>query len=469
MNNRHYQISTQRQAVASRIYEGIIAVTLGALLGLALVYFRVQALVVIGAGVLLLIFPIQPEKFLLGYLVVMPLIDQLAPFFTGKLFGLRFGPQILFRGGVTVLLIYYWLIKQRDLLVFKVARPMFILLSLLALMTLSSGIMVQLGLVNLAKLAFWMLLLLTVADMVTQKKIKLRIIYRCMMFSVLIFIASLLISEFWGIEVEGYRGYNVGEVTGVFGPHSVVLCLSMGLVVVLALVTKQQNKLSVLLLWLFSVMIVISIGRTYVRTGYTAFISALFTLNFMFWRYGKHESSQQQKLILGATFTIIIGAITLYTLTHIEPLKERFSDFFDYQRAGSGRFVMYKAALKTYADYPIFKKIFGGGLGADFAYYPGRNLATHNDYLSLLLSGGLVGISLYLWLFMSLWKQIKSSGGNTSLPLIIASCAIVIYLVAAVTNNVMTYMSVMTNFSFLVGGAIGYVSKEERDIIHEVY
>jgi len=130
---------------------------------------------------------------------------------------------------------------------------------------------------------------------------------------------------------------------------------------------------------------------------------------------------------------------------------------------------MYKAALKTYADYPIFKKIFGGGLGAGFAYYPGRNLATHNDYLNLSLSGGLVGIGLYFWLFMSLWKQIKSPGQNTSLPFIIAGCAIVIYLVAAITNNIMTYVSVMTYFSFLVGGAIGYGIKEERDIIHEAY
>ena len=143
-------------------------------------------------------------------------------------------------------------------------------------------------------------------------------------------------------------------------------------------------------------------------------------------------------------------------LTHMEQLVERFSDFTDDEKiAGSGRAFIFLTALKNYAKFSILKKVIGGGFLA--ARIHGNFLiALHNDYLSVLLAGGFVGIGLYLWLFISLWTQVKSTASHSYFPFIIAGCAIATYLVAAMTGNTWVDVPVMTYFSFLVGGALGY-------------
>ena len=442
--------------------KGIMVVALGAVLGLALVYLAylpIQILIAIGAGLLLLIFPISPANFLLAYLIGLSFLDLLIPFFTGQLLGLQFGPQILFRGGLIVLLVYYWLINQRNPLAFKPALPMFILLAMLALSTLSSGVNVQGGLISLAKIGYWMFLLLTVADMVAHGKMKLNTIYRCVMISTLGFMLVVLASPILGIDLGSF--YGTGDVRGPYSPHSLALCLCMGLIVVLTLCVQQQNRFFLMLLLLSGVAMAISIARTYARIGYTSLIASLSIFVLMFWSYRKRQASlRRHKLILGLALIIIVGVLGLYSLAYSEEFAERISDLSDTQTAGSGRIRIYEAALKRYADFSVFKQVFGGGIGATLGLL--EEFVPHNDYLYILLSGGLLGIALYLWLFILLWKQLKSTARGAYLPLIIAGSVIGIYLVATMTNGVIEYMSVMTFFSFLVGGAMGHYARAGR-------
>jgi O-antigen ligase len=464
---RYYSLSLYKD-VLSNISKGIIVIVLGTLLGATLVNCSNQALVMTGAGVLLFAFLIQPAKLLLGYLVALPIIDQLIPFFTSRLLGLqRFGPQILFRGGLTVLFIFYWLINQRNPFSFKVAVPMFVLLLLLAVTTIASGVEIQSGLVSLAKLAFWMFLLLIVADMVAQQEIELRVVYRCVIISVLIFAASLLISQlFFGAR---HVHYGVGEFSGVFGGHNLALCLCMGLIVLLASAITQQSRLLMLLLFLLCSLTVVSILRTYVRTAYAASATVFLTFSLMFWIYEKGEHSKRQKAVLCLALVITIGIVALYVSTHATSITQRFSDFSNPARAGSGRLLIYKAAIASYQEYSIFGKLFGQGLGAAISYYPGTRISTHNDYISILLSGGLMGIVLYFFVFIELWRQVKSTAQNSHLPFVIAGTTIATYLVAAISDNVMQFVSPMTYFGFLIGGAMGYYGIEERgDIVHRL-
>lgn len=438
-------------SVKSEIFEGTLAICSGAFLGLVLVLFPPKAWVVLCAGGTLLLFPFQPGKFLLGYLIISPILDQLAYVFGS---GLPIEPQILFRGGLTVILVYYWLAAQRNPLLVKAALPSFILLAVLTLSMIGSGAINAKGISDLAKLMFWMLLLPTVADMVAHKVVRLNTIYRCLVISLMVMTASVLVASFFGITK--FSRYGVGEMSGFFTPHALAISLSIGLIVTLALATIQQNKLHMWALLFFSAIIVYSIAKTYVRTGWTACIVMLAALNLFFWRYGKGEySSGWKRLIWGQA--IIAVTIVVYVFANLEGLVERNSDFYgDTASMGSGRIVYYTYFVKVYADYPIMKKIIGGSFSETLMEAAYRTYDTHSDYLNILMAGGVVGLSLHLWLFISLWKQVKSTSQDDSLPLIIAGCAIATYLVAAMTNGVWYYMSVMTYFSFLVGGAIGY-------------
>lgn len=124
---------------------------------------------------------------------------------------------------------------------------------------------------------------------------------------------------------------------------------------------------------------------------------------------------------------------------------------------------MLRSALRTYKGYSMPMKILGSGIGAAYMYY-GKFRATHNDYIYVLLSGGLVGTVLYFWLLLELWKQTKPTGHSNHLPFIIASSTIVAYLIASMTSNVLASVPEMTYFSFIVGGAAGYYQRERQSI-----
>lgn len=443
-------------------FRGTGICVLGLSMGLALVkivHLPKHMLVGVVSGLLLVIFPISPASFLLGYLVCLPFLDLLIPFLTTRSSELPFGPQVLIRGGLVVLLVYYWLVNMRNPLIFKPAVPMFILLCLLAFSTLTSSIKTQLGYVSLAKLACWMLLLPTVADMVARRKMKLNTIYRCIVASNLGFVVVVLTSPFLGISLGSF--YGVGEARGPYAPHSLALCLCMGLIVILALSAKQQNKFFLLLLLLFGVVITFCIARTYVRTGYTSMFMLLLVFALMSRHYGRKEKSlRRNRLVLGLAPIILMGFFAVYGLVYSEAFEKRMSDFSSMETAGAGRLLIYEAALRRYADFSLFKQVFGGGLQA--THYLLGSDQPHNELLYILLSGGLVGIGLYLWLIVSLWKQVKSNVRATYLPLIAAGSAIAAFLVATMTMPVIELMSLMTYFSFLVGGAIGYYAKGTR-------
>ena len=66
----------------------------------------------------------------------------------------------------------------------------------------------------------------------------------------------------------------------------------------------------------------------------------------------------------------------------------------------SGRVDFWRIDIKAYIDLPIIKKIFGAGF--DYVYSVNRasygmNIWAHNDIIDLLLSGGLIGVCLYMF------------------------------------------------------------------------
>ncbi|MFC1712113.1 O-antigen ligase family protein [Candidatus Poribacteria bacterium] len=467
---------------AGRSAESVIGITiLAILLGVGLIWSDPsnRALIMVGAGTFLFLFFVKPETFLLAYLIISPIVDQLMPFFTrwsGS--GARFGPHILLRGGLIIFMVFYLVTdylapnvsNKRGV---KAAWPMLILILLLGINTVLNRVTFILGANQLAKFTFWILMLLTVENMVVQGKMKLETIYRYIIFSVILSLISVLISDRFfvqaGLDVRdssGLAGTESYRVGGLFGETSLVLSLALGFTVIVASTIRQRSFLAVALLSLLGGIVVISIIRTYTRTGYTAFLGGFLTLNAMVWIYAKRPGMRRARLILGWVFIMVTIVITVYAYMYTEPLAKRFEDLSDTQTMGSGRLILYGLALNTYSNYDVFEKIMGVGLGraGHFgSHAEGIYFSTHAEYFLILLSGGLIGLGLYLWIFVSLWRQLKSTVRHDYWPFIIACSSIATCLVAMVTTQISEYPPVMTLFSFLVGGAIGYYGRATED------
>jgi hypothetical protein len=306
-----------------------------------------------------------------------------------------------------------------------------------------------------------MLLLPTVADMVAQGNMKLETIYRCVIISTLFLMVVVVTAPFIGIDRGSF--YGIGDARGPYGSHSLALCLCLGFIVALALCLTQKNRFFLSILLLFCVAAAISIARTYARTGYLAFFTSLLVFTLFVWRYGKREIIlRRYRALLSLFFIVIIGAFCVYSFAHAEAFKERNRDLSSIETAGSGRTLIYRMALKKYSDSSVYRQVFGGGLGDMYFFWGSELKVPHNDYLVFLLAGGLVGLALHFWLLVGLWRQIKLTARITYLPLIIAGSAMTMFVVGTMTNPVIGYMSVMTYFSFLVGGAIGHYARVDQ-------
>jgi O-antigen ligase len=271
----------------------------------------------------------------------------------------------------------------------------------------------------------------------------------------------VVIAPFIGIDLGSF--YGIGDARGPYGSHSLALCLSLGFIVALALCLTQKNRLFQSILLFFCLAAAISIARTYVRTGYLAFFTSLLVFTLFVWRYGKREIIlRRYRALLSLIFIVIIGAFCVYSFAHAEDFRERNRDLTSIKTAGSGRMLIYRMAFKKYSDSSVFKQMFGGGLGDIYFLFGSVLKVPHNDYLVILLAGGLVGLALHFCLLLGFWRQITFTARATYLPLIIGGTAIATFAVATMTNPVIGYMSVMTYFSFLTGGAIGHYARVDQ-------
>jgi O-antigen ligase len=80
---------------------------------------------------------------------------------------------------------------------------------------------------------------------------------------------------------------------------------------------------------------------------------------------------------------------------------------------GGRRMQIWKASWKIFKDHPFTGIGFGGYWVAITEYYdvPGqkRPYQAHNDYLEVLVSGGVIGVTLGLWFLIALLKKIRET------------------------------------------------------------
>ena len=440
----------------------LVIVIVGILTGIGLVLSEPsnRQLILIGSAFFLSLFLIKPEKILLIYLAITPLIDLLIPIFSRS----RMGPQILIRGGLLVLLAFYWVTSTRNPLSFKPARPIFflIILVLISAITFAGHKDTKEEISSIGKLFFWFFLLIAVADMTAQGKIEIKWIYRCVAIALLLSMFSLEVASLMGISRRAGK-YGVGEFGGAFGGfHTLAIGLSIGIIPVIGLATKQRKMIPLVFLLILSGLVMVSIMRTYVRTGYVTFVAGFFMLHFMLWRKRRYAAARRQRAALTGISLVLIAISVFYSITHFEALKIRFSDL-----SGAGRTDVWLTALRFYAGYHPLYKVIGWGFKGGVRFYKETFTFTHNGYLFFLLSYGLVGLSFYIWILISLWRAVQQTYSDDYLPAVIGGAAIMAFAVAEMVNGATFYLSATTYFSFIVGGAIGHYRMKRSQYLED--
>jgi O-antigen ligase len=443
---------------SSYVFKIILAGILSASLGFVLVNFSAKVLAMVFSFFISLVFFIKPKNFLLGYLIISPILEQLIPYFGFDISGLRLGPQIVIRGGLTVLLMFYLIANYKDISSIQIIKPIFAILALFSITTIIVDMRNSMAFSELAKIFYWLLLLVTIAKMTQNSQMTINKIYQSVTISSIMFLIILFVSQKLGMPRKS------------FAPHAVAISLCMILNVIVYFIGKQKRPLYLLLAIIICILIVVSISNTYVRTAYSTSALALISLIVLTWIYSKGEEAKRQKLILTVMTLMIIVTVILQVSIHREDFNKRFADLSNLdEKTGSGRLEIWKSSYKTYLNYTIFEKFLGGGMVITYKnqFLGTGEFATHNDYLFILLSGGLLGIALFVWLFIVIVRCLMFSKNDDTTPMIIGWTTVVTYLVASMTNNVQGYPLVMTYFAFLVGGGIGHYQRYKYQTLEE--
>lgn len=211
-------------------------------------------------------------------------------------------------------------------------------------------------------------------------------------FVIIAYIFFLMQSIFFFDGIK--KGWNTFVLCGPYSlPH--ILAYEMLVILMLCLLNYKHtnNKIWLMLALYFELMIVL----TCVRSAVLA--SAIIFITFTSWFKLKRKINF---VIIG----IFILSIFLY-YGIFDQIIEKTTFAIQNGSITNGREWIVNSMLKTFRESTIHEQIFGSGyfnLIESNYHNLGTAIQGHNDFLTVLISFGLIGITLYIWNFLSFIK-----------------------------------------------------------------
>lgn len=257
-----------------------------------------------------------------------------------------------------------------------------------------------------------------------------------------------------------YEAHNTAG--GVYAVVSVVL-----------LALLQDPKLSLnqkTFRWILLACCLMGLGVTYSRGAYLAFMggaAAVLPLR-------KLSGSLKSALLVGALITVIV--------TMNSQVMDRFDTLTDpYYQTSGGREYVWALAEEDFLASPIVGIGFGR-FNDDFQFFKGvkhfvyvvRNAKTvnddehaHNSYLHFLAEGGIIGLLVTMYVWLSSWKVLSFYAAHLPrsklLPLLNgAKGGLMVALVQALTEHTLGRGSVLLVVGTLIGSTIATARIEAR-------
>ena len=137
----------------------------------------------------------------------------------------------------------------------------------------------------------------------------------------------------------------------------------------------------------YTCLAVLLLLLTYARTpliGFAAFVFVFLALH------------RNRSLLL------VAGAVLVLILATNSTAQDRFSDFTDFftvdagyqvDRLGSGRLGIWRRSFEAFFSQPFLQILLGNGLNSQYLLSDGQD--SHNDYISLMLQVGPIGLALW--------------------------------------------------------------------------
>jgi O-antigen ligase len=235
------------------------------------------------------------------------------------------------------------------------------------------------------------------------------------------------------------------------GPHELAhhtFCFLSILAIYLTHTNNLADKPKLrILLYGIGTLAILNLYRSYVRTSYVGLAILILFLLLGWKRY---------KLLI--FFTIISIIVVAYSTSFqviffdfIDPLKGEDKIGMGIEGMGSGRIWIWKNKLIEFGRLPFERIFLGKGIGNETLYGKTFFGASHNDFLSLLMCGGLIGVFLYFAVILTYFFDIVTSSCNRKIKYTFLGLLIAILLMNFSSNSYVTRSSLGQYNYFYMG------------------
>jgi len=196
--------------------------------------------------------------------------------------------------------------------------------------------------------------------------------------------------------------------------------------------------------------------HTYVRNGYLGLL--LFWMIYLF-RWKKRYF---------IVFLIVLMGLGFWKSSTVQSVFWK-ADTWDREQnlntASSGRIMLWSHNLNIFLEMPFYRKMIGSGLGSESDRVIGKEdeiWSSHNDYITLLMTLGVIGLLLYISIFILLLLDIIFYSKHNRAQSIYLSAIFVCLCTSMVTNGYVFRFETSQTFWLIIGCAYN-LTRETAD------
>jgi len=334
-------------------------------------------------GVLIIL---KPKHWYLVILVVLPAVTFL---------GLHEGPfglGNLVKVAIVCLLFWFYLIKILSSARYKLVRtplnfPLVCFFVFGIIYIFIHSVSLSCGAASFFEHALYFLVFFVVASIIFDKQ-QIRLIYLAIIGGAvivsLIGIAFILLNyeQGLGIYLRASSFFGYVNLLGVYLAIVNALCLSR--LIYVRSKTERIFLLFALLLGIVALLLTFSI-RSWLALGIASIVIALM--------------ANKKQLILGATACALL--LIVLVVPNIRDEGRNWGLLDRIQKSMGARYGEYDDAWLKFSEYPLL----GTGLGSSgtvaLVLEPSDSLYVHNYYFQILIEMGIIGLILYIWIFLA--------------------------------------------------------------------
>jgi len=288
----------------------------------------------------------------------------------------------------------------------------------------------------------------------TEKRAK--VIFLCLVvgFIVPVIASAVRTLRGQGVEMVVFET-GLARYMGVFtGPHafahSMFICL-MALVLYDHFRSQEGNRS----LWItigmsgLGLIALFNIYKSYTRNVYIGL--AAFMVIFLWGR--------RSYKLLGVSMSAIAGFVLFSSSFHdiffdvVDPLAGKSKNFGE---MGSGRVGGWSNMLSRFFNASLVDQIRGLGISAQTTITSGAHFGgAHNDFLSVLLCFGYIGIAIYFALFMSLVLIVVIADADRNYKIIMIGFIVAVACMNMLSNSYLTRFELAQYFNMSLGVFFG--------------